>query len=218
MWAEFAAVSVLGAALCLPCVPTRNDSAQTVQYRSEEQPSIGNILVANENLADPNFAQSVVLIVQYEEDDGTAGIIINRRTEIPLSRIFPNTKHATADPVYMGGPVATAAVQALLALSGKTDQATHVMGNIWVTGAKELIEKSIMSRMDPSKLRLYLGYAAWAPGQLEAEIRLGAWSVLNSSPKIVFDKDPDSLWSRLTQESHMQTAFALTPNPSSVIP
>jgi putative transcriptional regulator len=69
-----------------------------------------------------------------------------------------------------------------------------------------VIEKSIASRLDSSKFRVYLGYAGWAPGQLETEIRLGAWSVLEDRPQIVFDPNPDSLWSRLTQQSHMQIA------------
>ncbi len=211
-------LSVLALALYLAGLPTCNGNSRDAQYRSEQQLSIGDILVANEKLADPNFAESVVLIVHYDDDEGTVGLIINRQTEIPLSQIFPKKKHTTHDPAYMGGPVAITAVQALIRLPGKTDQATRVMADIFVTGAKELIEKSIASRFDASKFRVYLGYAGWAPGQLEAEIRLGAWSVVNRDPKIVFDGDPDSLWSRLIRESHMQTAFALMPVPSSAIP
>jgi putative transcriptional regulator len=192
--------------------PTSN-----AQYRSEQQLSVGDILVANEKLGDPNFAESVVLIVHFDDEDGTVGLIINRRTELPLSRIFPKTKSATHDPVYMGGPVAITVVQGLVRLPAKTDQATHVMADIFVTGAKDLLEKSVASRLDPSKFRVYLGYAGWAPGQLEAEIQLGAWSVVNRDPKLVFDGDPDSLWSRLIHESHMQTAFALMPSSRSVM-
>jgi hypothetical protein len=64
--------------------------------------------------------------------------------------------------------------------------------------------------MSPSRFHLYLGYAAWAPGQLEAEIQLGAWTVLSHDLKIVFDPDPDSLWLRLTDESQMQIASGHT--------
>lgn len=197
MWGTISTLGGLAIALSL---------AGHAQYRSEEHISIGDILVASEKLADPNFAESVVLIVHFDDDDGTVGLIINRQTELPVSRIFPKTKHATHDPAYMGGPIAITAVQALIRSPDKTDQATHVMADIFVTGGKELIEKSIASGLDPSKFRVYLGYAGWAPGQLEAEIRLGAWSVVNREPRFVFDGDPDSLWSRLIHESHMQTA------------
>jgi putative transcriptional regulator len=206
-------LAFLPLALCFAGLPSSN-----AQYRSEQQLSVGDILVAKEKLGDPNFAESVVLIVHFDDEDGTVGLIINRRTELPLSRIFPKTKSATHDPVYMGGPVEITAVQGLVRLPDKTDQATHVMADIFVTGAKDLLEKFVASRLDPSKFRVYLGYAGWAPGQLEAEIQLGAWSAVGRDPKIVFDGDPDSLWSRLIHESQMQTAFALMPTSSLVMP
>jgi putative transcriptional regulator len=196
MWRRQVILGVLPVALCL-----------AGQYRPGQQISTGSLLVASDKLADPNFAESVVLIVQYDPDEGTVGIVINRRSDITISRIFPKMKRASTDPVYMGGPVGITAVQALLRLPEKADQAAHVMGDVYVTGAKEVIEKSIAARAGPSKFRLYVGYAGWAPGQLEGEIRQGAWSVLNRGPKVVFDEDPDSLWDRLTRESHMQIAF-----------
>jgi putative transcriptional regulator len=171
--------------------------SRTVQYSAQDRPSIGAVLVANQKLADPNFAQSVILIVQFDKDGGTVGLIINRQTEIPVSRIFPKVKQATKDPVYLGGPLEVTSGQALLRLPEKTTQATHVAGDIYVTGSKDLIEKSVASQADPSKFRLYLGYAGWAPGQLEAEIRLGAWSFVSGGPDLIFDREPDSLWSRL---------------------
>jgi putative transcriptional regulator len=217
-WSKFSVLCVLQVALCVAGLPTGNNNSLNAQYRSQQQLSMGDILVASEKLADPNFAESVVLIVHYDDDDGTIGLIINRRTEISLSEIFPKSKHATADPTYMGGPVATTTVQALVRSSGNPDQVTRVIADIFITGAKQFIEKSIASRLDSSKFRVYLGYAGWAPGQLEAEIRLGAWSVVNRDPKAVFDGDPDSLWLRLLRESHMQTASIRMPISSSVIP
>jgi putative transcriptional regulator len=206
MWGRVTLINIIAAAFSASAMPTNNLASHFPVHRSERQLSVGDILVASEKLGDPNFARSVVLLVQYDEDKGTVGLVINRRTEIPLSRIFPKTKHAPSDPVYMGGPVSITAVQALLRLSKQTDQATPVVADIYVTGAKELIEKSVASRAGPSKFRLYLGYAGWAPGQLETEIELGAWAVLHSDPDTVFDENPESLWSRLRRESHMQIA------------
>lgn len=183
-------------------------NTERLQYNSNEQLAVGSILVASGNLADPNFAQSVVLIVEHDEDQGSLGVIINRRTDIPMTRIFPDIKTAPLDPVFMGGPVAITAVQALLRLPAAKDQVKHVSGDLYASGSKDVIESSVRSRIAPSKFRIYVGYAGWAPGQLEAEIGLGAWSVLASRPALVFDRDPDSLWSRLTKESHMQVAKA----------
>jgi putative transcriptional regulator len=207
MWGRLAVLSVLAVALRLAGLPARGDF-RNAQHRLDQQPSAGKILVASEKLRDPNFAESVILILQSDIEGGTVGLIINRRTDITISQIFPKTKDATADPVYMGGPVAVTAVEALLRLTEKADQTTHIMADVYATGAKELIDKSIASRVGPSRFHLYLGYAGWEAGQLEAEIQLGAWSVLNHDLKIVFDADPDSLWLRLKDESHMQIASA----------
>ena len=193
---------------CIPELFASSSSWQKVQY-SEQQLTVGKILVASEKLADPNFAESVVLIVQFDAEEGTVGLVINRPTQLPISRIFPKTKPADKDPVYMGGPVGITAVQALLRLSERAGQATHVVGDVYLTGAKELMEQSIVSQSDPSKFRLYLGYAGWSAGQLQAEMRLGAWSIISGSSKIIFDRNPDSLWSRLTQSSRMQIAFGV---------
>ncbi len=206
MLRKLAALGILAAALAAQGLPSAAGRSKVVQYGSQQQLSAGSILLASERLADPNFAQSVILIVQYDPDEGTVGLIINRRTELPLSRLFPDIKQASSDPAYMGGPVEIAAIQALLRLPQKTDQATRVADNVYLTGTKDLIEKSIASRAEPSDFRIYLGYAGWASRQLEAEIRLGAWSVLNHRSNLVFDKNPGSLWSRLTRESHTQVA------------
>jgi putative transcriptional regulator len=167
---------------------------------------VGDLLVASEKLGDPNFAQSVVLILDHDEDNGTLGLVINRRSEIPLSKVFPDIKGASADPVYVGGPVSLTAVQALLRQPAETEDVKHVTGDVYSTASKQVIEESVRSRLVSSKFRLYVGYAGWAPGQIEAEMQIGAWSVLSNRSKLIFDSDPDSLWSRLMHESHMQIA------------
>jgi putative transcriptional regulator len=198
-------VSVWSALWVMVCFATSHE-LRGAQQVTPSALSTGSILVANEKLADPNFNETVVLIVQHNADEGTVGLIINRRSEIPLSRVFPDIKGVLADPVYLGGPVGTDSAQALLRLSSKTEQTKHVTDDVYATGSKEAIEKSVLTHPQASKFHLYLGYAGWAPGQLETEIQMGAWSVIRGTGKIVFDSDPDSLWSRLSRESHMQIA------------
>jgi putative transcriptional regulator len=181
-------------------------SSLTAQYGPQQDVSAGSILIAREKLGDPNFAESVILVVRYGDDEGTIGLVLNRQSDVPLSRVFPDIKHATTDPVYFGGPVDPGVGQALLRLAAKTDRATQIAGDVYTTADKKLIEKSVNSRTSAGRFRLYLGYAGWAPGQLEAEIRLGAWSIVRGQPKIVFDDDPDSLWERLIRETHWQMA------------
>jgi len=74
----------------------------------------GKLLVASRDLGDPNFAHTVVLLVHYHED-GVVGIIINRRTKVPISRALDELKGAKdrSDLIYSGGPVGRADVLAL---------------------------------------------------------------------------------------------------------
>lgn len=199
-------VGILACAACRAAGPDQGSRFQVAQDGPQQKLSVGSILVANEKLGDPNFAESVVLVLQRDEQEGTLGIVINRRSDVPLSKLFPDIKHASSDPIYLGGPVGIRTAQALLRLPSKTDDATPVSGDVYVTASKKLIEKSVASGAQASKFRLFLGYAGWAPGQLEAEIRLGAWSILRGQSKIIFDGEPDSLWQRLNRETHWQMA------------
>lgn len=196
---------------CISGLHAGDRPLRQIQDSAGPQVSVGTILVANENLGDPNFTEAVILVVQFDANGGTVGVVINRRSEVPLSRIFPKIKHAGNDPVYMGGPVELTGVQALLRSPEKTTGSTHIVDDVYLTGARQLIEKSISSQADPSKFRLYLGYAGWAPGQLQMEIRIGAWHVQSGTSKIIFDPEPDTLWSRLNREAHMQVASAFAP-------
>ena len=172
-----------------------------------QQPAAGKLLIARESLTDANFARSVILIVQYDGEKGAMGLILNRRTTIPVSRLFPKSKKA--DPVYLGGPVETTTAQAVGRLATKADQVTHVLGDVYATGNKEFIEKAIAAGARPSRFRIYVGYAGWGAGQLEGEIELGAWSVLKGRVESMFDDDPDTLWPRLTKEAEREAEMQI---------
>jgi putative transcriptional regulator len=175
------------------------------QFTQTQHPAAGQFLVATDKLDDPNFAETVVLIIQYDEDEGTVGVIVNRRSQVPLSKVF-SKKGVTDDPVFAGGPVDLRAVQALLRSPTKPTDAIHIIEDVYATGNKEQIEKSLGSRTGPSKFRVYLGYAGWESGQLEAEIQMGAWSILRATPTTIFDENPDSLWDRLNRQANSQIA------------
>ncbi len=205
-------VGALAAVLLLAGASQRQSSARLAQYGSSDTPAVGRVLVASEKLGDPNFSESVVLIIRFDPDNGTLGLMINRRSKVPISRIFPDVTGAKADPVYLGGPVELSTVQALLRSPAKSDGLVHVLGNVYATASKEIIAKSITSGEEPSKFHLYMGYAGWAAGQLENEMELGAWSVLRTTPDEIFDEDPDSLWTRLSRKAESQIAFDARPS------
>jgi putative transcriptional regulator len=166
----------------------------------------GTILVATEKLNDPHFAYTVVLITRHEDDGGIMGVILNRPMDLSLAKAFPQMHGAGSDPVFDGGPVSSDAVQALLRASQKPDTAQHILADIYPVARKALLEKSINDRLPSSKFRVYLGYAGWGPGQLENEVRLGAWTTVHGA-KYVFDSQPSTLWDRLNRDTHSQLAY-----------
>lgn len=164
----------------------------------------GKILVARRGFPDPNFAETVIVLVRYDED-GTLGLIINRQTKIPLSRLardLPSAKGRT-EPLYIGGPVETSGVMALVRSHSKVEGAQHVSDDIYMISSKPALEKSIA---DPKTFRLYLGYAGWDAGQLESEMGMEAWDVIPANAGFVFDAHPETLWTRLVEQSDLQIA------------
>jgi len=168
----------------------------------------GNFLVASRDLSDPNFAETVVLIVRYDEDEGAMGLVVNRRSELPLSRIFESFKEAKnrSDCAFMGGPVQPGDVLALLRTSDAPDDALHVFSSIYLISTKDLLKKTLARKVAESVFHVYLGYAGWGPGQLEHEVSLGAWHILAADAGSVFEADPESVWPRLIKRTEMQIA------------
>ncbi|MGA3039793.1 MAG: YqgE/AlgH family protein [Bryobacteraceae bacterium] len=168
----------------------------------------GKLLVASRDLPDPNFAQTVVLLVQYNED-GVVGLIINRRSKVPVSRVLDDVAGAKgrADPVYAGGPVGRSDVLALVRSSSPSGGAKRVFGDVFVVSTKEGMEKTFASAADADAVHVYMGYSGWTGPQLEHELDLGAWYIFQGSAKAVFDSDPASLWDRFIRETELRIAL-----------
>ena len=195
-------VVVVVAAVLLPAWPVPSQSKYPVKELAPTR-----FLVARRDLPDPNFAYTVVLLVDYDED-GAMGLIINRPTRVPLSRLFEELEPARGlkDPVYVGGPVAPVGVLALLRSGTKPDDAREVFDDVYLISTREPLEKAMGAGADASELRVYIGYSGWAAGQLDSEVRLGSWHIFNGDPGAVFDSDPGSLWERLIQRTELRIA------------
>jgi putative AlgH/UPF0301 family transcriptional regulator len=177
-----------------------------IQYKNPQDLSVGKLLVASRSLNDPDFARTVVLLVRYDEK-GALGLILNRRTDVPLSRVLDlKAAKNLSDPVYLGGPVGPSTVFSLLQSSAKMEKAESIFGGVYLISDKELFEQTISARPDPGVFHVYLGYAGWAQDQLRTEAQLGAWFVFPADAATVFNSDPDSLWLRMIQKAELQLA------------
>ncbi|MGB9205237.1 MAG: YqgE/AlgH family protein [Terriglobales bacterium] len=178
-----------------------------VQSKNAKDLGAGKLLVASRGIGDPIFAKTVVLLVQYD-DEGAVGLILNRRTDVPLSRVLEGLKVANhrSDPVYLGGPVETPAVFALLQSPTKVEGAQHIFGAVYLISTKALFEQTISARPGPRDFHVYLGYAGWTKNQLRKEVELGGWFIFPPDAATVFDSDPDSLWLQMIQKTELKLA------------
>ncbi len=183
--------------------------APAIAWGQAQELAAGRFLVSSRSLGDPNFAETVILLVRYSEDDGTVGLIVNRQTDIPLSRVFRDIKGAKdrKDPVYMGGPVEPGSVLALLKSASKPEEATHLFADVYLISSRALLEKSLSGGAEANAFRVYLGYAGWGAGQLEHEMQVGAWHVLPADAATVFDPDPDAVWARMIRKMELRIAW-----------
>ena len=162
--------------------------------------------MATPPLADPNFDGSVVLLLEHG-DDGALGIIINRPTDASLASVLPEWHaHASAPAVvFSGGPVAPEAVIAL-ARGGDHAAAGWVsvlgeVGTVDVGGDPGDLEFPL------DALRVFVGYAGWAPGQLEAEIDQEAWFVISLQRTDPFSAHPEHLWREVLRRQRGRIAM-----------
>jgi putative transcriptional regulator len=178
-----------------------------VQFKNAQGLRAGQVLVASRKLGDPNFAKTVILLVRYDAQ-GVLGLVLNHRTDVPLSRVLDSFKAAKdrSDPVYLGGPLETPAVFALLQSPAKPEGAEHIFGGVYLINSRPLFEQTISAQPKPDAFHVYLGYAGWTRGQLRQEVELGAWFVFPAEAGIVFNADPGALWPEMIRKTEMQVA------------
>lgn len=160
----------------------------------------GVLLVAHPNLTDPNFQRTVVLICEHGAQ-GTLGIILNRPTAVLLSEALPNVSvlKGTSYVLFAGGPVRPEGVLMLFRVVEATDQLREVLAHVYMGLSGDVLERVITKPNPTETFRAYAGYAGWAPGQLEFEMAMGSWALIEADPSSIFDKVPETLWEEMTE-------------------
>ncbi len=153
------------------------------------------LLVARAELRDPNFKDSVVLVMN-NIGPAPVGVIVNRPTRIAVARLFPDLERLAQldDKVYFGGPVEIAMVSFLVRADAAPEHATEVLDGVYFSTNRELLRK-LLGRDKPMEgLRIFIGYSGWAPGQLEAEIGRGDWTLAPAEAAAIFDGKSERPW------------------------
>jgi len=162
----------------------------------------GRLLLAAPPLLDPNFARSVVLMLEHSEN-GALGLVLNRPSYEETVPGLEAWEQLVAPPsvVFGGGPVDTDALIGLARAEQPSGEhgfaalAESPMPSGLGTVDLELPPDEVASGF--SGLRIFRGYAGWGSGQLDAELQLGGWIVLAAEPEDVFTEEPEGLWRRV---------------------
>lgn len=154
----------------------------------------GRLLVATPALDDPNFDRVVILVLDHDED-GALGVVLNRASTVPVGEALAGWVDLAATPpvVFGGGPVEPTAIVAL----GRAVDGALIDGTTTVLERIQLVDLDtdpVMAAGDLERVRVFAGYAGWAPGQLEDEIVQGAWFAVDARAGDVFTDAPDRLW------------------------
>jgi len=154
----------------------------------------GTLLAAREELSDPNFDSTIVVLCQHGSE-GSYGFVLNRPAHMPLVELFENPPEMPSAPknrkVYMGGPVQEGELQILQVGLEPAPGSQEVSPGVYLGGAWTTLEE-ILS-VDPKNLRLFLGYSGWGGGQLKREIELGAWEVFQTDLQALL-LSPEDAW------------------------
>jgi putative transcriptional regulator len=170
-------------------------------FAQDGEPPNGLLLVAKPGLADARFRETVVLVTQTA-DFQTVGVILNRPTRRKLSDIVAEDALARnySDAVFFGGPVMDRTLVALFRSDGlPAAPAFHVLKGLYLSMHPAAIEPLL--RQAGAGYRLYSGFSAWAPGQLENEMQGESWYVLPATEELVFRKDTSGMWRELVERA-----------------
>lgn len=154
----------------------------------------GKLLVASPLLVDPNFAETVVLLLDAD-DSGALGVILNRPSQVPVAEVLEPWADIVTDPdvLFRGGPVGLDGALALAILVDPRDEPVGWRGTFGTVGLVDLDSPVELVAGSLHHLRVFAGYAGWSPGQLDAEVAEGSWYVVDSEPEDLFRADVDTL-------------------------
>jgi putative transcriptional regulator len=170
---------------------------------SREELAKGKFLVAGRQLQDPNFRETVVLLIEYGLE-GAMGLVINRPSSVKLATIFPDIKELKQlkDTIYVGGPVAVNQVLMLIKSPQAPQDATVITPQVYISSSWELLERMMKKKATKDEcFRLFAGYAGWAPSQLDFERTRGDWHVLKADAEMVFSQNPSQIWPELIRRA-----------------
>jgi putative transcriptional regulator len=153
------------------------------------------LLVSVPTLGDPNFFRSVVFMIEHT-DDGALGLVLNQPTETRVDDVLEAWAPFAAAPAvaFVGGPVQQHEAVIGLAQVRDVDASDAWQPLLGRVGTIDLGRDPTDARADLEAVRLFAGYSGWGPGQLDGELEVGGWFVVDAVPDDLLTPDPSGLW------------------------
>lgn len=164
----------------------------------------GKLLVAAPALIDPNFARTVVLLCEFNED-GALGLVLNRPTESPVADFLPMWEPDEPPVVFIGGPVQPEVAVGLVRHRGVEPIGFSVVADDY--GLFDLATPPELTDGALAALRVFSGYSGWGSGQLEAEVLNGDWVIVDATLDDLFGPDAHGLWSAVLRRQGGELAM-----------
>lgn len=169
------------------------------------EPEPGMLLVSAPGMFSPEFARTVVLVLEHDADH-TLGVVLNRRSEVAVANVMDaGWAELAAKPqaVHIGGPVSPQSAVGLGVTAAGAPENPYLnrLANRLVLVDLNASPVELASELDG--VRIFAGYAEWAPGQLDDEILRGDWFVTPALPSDVVAPAGADLWGDVMRRQAM---------------
>ena len=160
----------------------------------------GQLLVASSEMKDPRFAESIIYLVKHD-DTGALGLVVNKPVaKAPFDELLKgfgiDAKGAKGEiVVHYGGPVNRYQGFVLHSDDWVLDSSTKVKDGVAMTADAKMVQALAVGK-GPRQALLIMGYAGWAAGQLEMELKANSWFAIGADKSLVFGNEPEKKWRR----------------------
>ncbi|GBD25948.1 hypothetical protein HRbin30_01275 [bacterium HR30] len=156
------------------------------------------LLLAMPQMADPNFARTVVLLCRHQSE-GAMGLVVNRPTEATVAEVVYFDPPLKADragmKVWAGGPVEPQRAWLLLGFDPGENEAVSIAPGIYLSASTRVLRTILEDEPERAReARFLVGYAGWGGGQLESELAASAWLTAEVNRDLIFFTDADVMW------------------------
>ena len=161
---------------------------------NKQKPYKGALLVAEPFLREEYFCHAVICIVEYEIGKSSMGIVMNKPISYSLSELIPDIYSEYDLPVYCGGPLSCDRLYYIHSLGNFITDAKEISNGLYIGGnIDDIITYINEGNNTYGKIRFFLGYSGWDPGQLENELKHNVWAVTPNNHELLLG-ERDNYW------------------------